>query len=100
MSDGLDKLKAIGAQKIHEKTHIARIHVQAILHNSFEGITKIQFLGFISILEREYSVKLDELKARGLEYFGGETSQESDDIEPHVFVTPKKKKSFKIWERY
>ena len=90
--DGLIKLKDIGAQKIHEKTHISRQHVQAILHESFEDGQKVQFIGFISILEREYSVDLSDLKARATEYF--------DDIDAHssaknqVFVVPKKKKKF------
>jgi hypothetical protein len=79
MSNGFDKLKDIGAQKIHEKTHITREHVQAILHDSFEGMNKIQFLGFISILEREYNVKLNELKMKGLEYFLNITSEVDKD---------------------
>jgi len=91
--DGLIKLKDIGAQKIHEKTHISRQHVQAILHESFEDGHKIQFIGFMSILEREYSVDLSELKAKAAEYF--------DEIEKHgtkknVFVVPKKKKKFTV----
>ena len=69
MSNGFDKLKELGAQNIHEKTHITKAHVQAILHNSFDGMNKIQFLGFISILERDYAVDLSDLKIRGLEYF-------------------------------
>lgn len=92
MTDGLQKLKDIGAQKIHEKTHISRQHVQGILYESFEGMNKIQFIGFISILEREYGVELDNLKAKGLEYFSGETSYENPNNQ--VFVVPKKKKSF------
>jgi hypothetical protein len=69
MSDGFNKLKELGAQKIHENTHIAKEHVQAILHNSFDGMNKIQFLGFVAILERDYNVELSELKIKGLEYF-------------------------------
>lgn len=67
--DGLDKLKEIGAQKIHEKTHITREHIEAILHNSFDGMNKIQFSGFLSILEREYDVNLSDVKIKGLEYY-------------------------------
>lgn len=92
MTDGLQKLKDIGAQKIHEKTHISRQHVQGILYESFEGMNKIQFIGFISILEREYALELDNLKANGLEYFSGETSYENPNNQ--VFVVPKKKKNF------
>jgi len=69
MSEGLEKLRKIGAQKIHEQTHIAHKYVQALLHESFEGMQKVQLLGFISILEREYDVDLTPLKERALEYF-------------------------------
>ncbi|WP_373003030.1 hypothetical protein [Sulfurimonas sp.] len=94
MSEGLDKLKSIGAQKIHEQTHIARQHVQAVLHETFDDMTKIQLLGFISILEREYSVDLSDLKAQGQAFYAEESSKIEHDTK--VFVSPKKKKSYTI----
>jgi predicted XRE-type DNA-binding protein len=93
MSNGLQELQEIGAQKIHERTHISREHVQALLHGSFDDFTKIQFLGFISILERDYEIKLDELKERGLEHFDDKSAIDKEDNT--VFVTPKKRKSYK-----
>lgn len=69
MSSGFDKLKDIGAQKIHEQTHISKHHVQGILHETFDDMSRIHFLGFISILEREYGVDLSDLKQKGLEFF-------------------------------
>jgi hypothetical protein len=93
MSNGLQELQEIGAQKIHERTHISREHVQALLHGSFDDFTKIQFLGFISILERDYEIKLDELKERGLEHFDDKSAIDKEDNK--VFIDPKKKKSYK-----
>ena len=58
---GLEKLKSIGAHKIFETTHIAKKYAQDILDEDFSSMTKIQFAGFISILEREYSVDLQDL---------------------------------------
>ncbi len=95
MSNGFDKLKSIGAQKIHEQTHIARHHAQAILHESFDDMTKIQLLGFISILERDYHVDLTTLKTKVDEFFSAETVTEEQDIK--VFVSPKKKKSYTLF---
>ncbi len=69
MSEGLEKLRSIGAQKIHEQTHIARKYVENLLHESFEGMQKVQLFGFISILEREYDVDLTPLKEHAVEYF-------------------------------
>jgi hypothetical protein len=91
MSEGFEKLKNIGAQKIHEKTHIAKHHVQALLHESFDEMTKVQFIGFISILEREYSIQLEDLKESGIHYF--QTLNAIHEEENQVFVAPKKKKS-------
>lgn len=88
MLEELDTLKEIGAQKIHEDTHIALNYVQSVIHESFEGLTKIQFLGFISILEREYKQDLSDLRAKGIEYFEAEFVE--DEINKGVFVVPKR----------
>jgi len=94
MSDGMTTLKSIGAQKIHEQTHIARQHAQAILHESFDDMTRVQFLGFISILEREYGLNLDELKLSAEEYYTQENSH-AQDVKK-VFVVPERKKRYTL----
>jgi len=96
MSGGLDKLKEIGAQKIHATTHLSREHAQALLHGSFENINKVQFFGFVSILEREYNVDLEELKEQGNEYYTS-LQESSTDTATNVFVTPKKKRDYTIF---
>ena len=63
MSEDFEKLKKIGAQKIYEKTHIARVNIEYILNKSFDELPKIQFRGFIAILEREYKLNLQDLLA-------------------------------------
>lgn len=90
MSEELDFLRDLGAQKIYEDTHISLKHVQSVIHESFEGLTKVQFLGFISILEREYNQDLSVLKEKGLEYFKNESPKES--INTSVFIEPKRAK--------
>ena len=95
MSEGFDKLKDIGAQKIHEATHISRAHVQAFLHECFDDMSKIQFLGFVSILEREYSVDLSELKSEALEHFDTKSDKEVNEDGTKVFVS-KKKRNFTV----
>jgi len=92
MSEDFNRLKSIGAQKIHEATHISRAHVQALLHESFEDMNSIQFLGFISILEREYSLDLSELKNQGKEYFENYTPSIQEPRTVKVFVSPRKKR--------
>jgi len=92
MSIGHDKLKSIGAQKIHEATHISRQHVQAVIHESYDDMSRVQFLGFISILEREYNLDLSDLKSKGISHF--DELIESSEKENKVFVSVKKKKNY------
>jgi hypothetical protein len=94
MSDSLDKLKNIGAQKIYEDTHIPAEHVQAILYESFEGLSKIQFIGFISILEREYGEDLGDVRAAGIAYFNDKTLPNDAITDDAIFkASPNKKKT-------
>jgi hypothetical protein len=69
MEDNLEKLKEIGAQQIHKDTHISKDYVQAIIHGSFDGMTSVQLMGFISILEREYQVDLSDLKQKARTHY-------------------------------
>ena len=91
MSEELDFLRELGAQKIYEDTHISLTHAQSVIHESFEGLTRVQFLGFISILEREYHQDLSTLKEKGLEYFAQDSAKNIDH--KSVFVETKKAKS-------
>ena len=95
MSEDFDKLKKIGPQKIHETTHISRLHVEAILQEDFKKMAKIQALGFISILEREYGLNLEYLNNIALKYFeelDGD-SESADDHEVKVFLAAKRKRN-------
>jgi len=89
MKEELQILQSIGAQKIYETTHIPIKYVQSMLHGSFEGFSKVQFIGFISILEREYQQDLSELTRSGLAYFDEKKEQNSNN---GLFVIPQKKK--------
>ncbi len=92
MSESLNILKELGAQRIHKETHITKEYVQSIIHETFDGMNSVQFIGFISILEREYKLNLSDLKAKGEEYFKEDNAKSAN--EKKVFVVPKKKKSY------
>lgn len=95
MSETLKKLEAIGAQKIYEDTHIPIEHITAILDEDYSGLTRIQYQGFISILEREYNVDLSDAKVAALEYFNVNVTTEpiADDA---IFTVSTKSKNLKI----
>ncbi|MCK9374173.1 MAG: hypothetical protein M0P91_13405 [Sulfuricurvum sp.] len=57
-----EELQSLGVESVHEQTHISRDKIELILTKSYGEINKIQFMGFISILEREYGLDLSEIK--------------------------------------
>jgi len=95
---GLDKLQEIGAHKIYEKTHIAKKFVEDILNKRYSSMNKIQFTGFISILEREYNVDLHELtEAFALESATGTSKSDEPFVVSQQTEGSKQKKSNAIY---
>lgn len=75
---GIDKLREIGAHKIFEQTHIAKKVVEDILNGNYYSMNKVQFSGFISILEREFHVDLQELIEEYNAHFYQDSTQEKE----------------------
>jgi preprotein translocase subunit SecG len=96
MSEALDRLKDIGAQKIYEDTHIPVEHVQAILYESFDGLSKVQFIGFISILEREYGEDLSAVRARVIDYFNEKSASDEAITDDTIFKSSNSKKNLTV----
>ncbi len=86
---GIEKLRDIGANKIFEQTHIAKKFVEDIINGNFASMNKIQFAGFISILEREYNIDLHELRE---EYNDKFNKSESTKGEPFVISAQENEK--------
>ncbi len=57
-----EDLQELGSEKIHEKTHISRDKIELVLTKSYGELGKVQFMGFISILEREYNLDLNDIR--------------------------------------
>jgi len=93
MSEEINKLKAIGAQRIYEDTHIALVYIKSVIDENFQALDKVQFVGFISILEREYSLDLSELKKKGLVHFEQEEPSK-EEVKQGVFVVPQRKRKY------
>ena len=92
MSKGIEILKETGVQRIYEKTHIPIKHIKALFQDDFKSLNKVQFFGFVSILEREYELDLSELRAKGDEYF--KTIKNDQHLESRLFVTTQKQKKY------
>jgi cytoskeletal protein RodZ len=63
-----EDLQALGTEKIHEQTHISRDKVELVMNKAYEKIGRVQFMGYISILEREYSIDLSGIKEEYTEF--------------------------------
>jgi len=96
MSDDFDKLKLLKAEQIFEKTHITKNNINNILSKSFEKFDKIQFNGFISILEREYSLNLQELRDEYQEYAINNDAISEPELRPVSNNTDKPRSLFWI----
>ena len=57
-----EDLQALGIEKIHEQTHISRDKLELVMGKAYEKIGRVQFMGYISILEREFGVELNNIK--------------------------------------
>lgn len=57
-----EDLQALGSEKIHEKTHISRDKLELLLAKSYDKIGRVQFMGFLSILEREFDIDLNDTR--------------------------------------
>lgn len=63
-----EDLQALGTEKIHERTHISRDKVELVMSKSYAQIGRVQFMGYISILEREYDIDLSGIKQEYMEF--------------------------------
>lgn len=57
-----EDLQELGASVIHEQTHIARAKLEMVLNKAYGDLNRVQFMGFMSILEREYGIDLSHIR--------------------------------------
>ena len=91
-SESIERLREIGTQKIYEQTHIPLEYVQELLYGGYEGLSKVQYLGFVSILERDYDLDLEELKVEAIKHFDQNITEKRHK---DIFVHPAKKRDLK-----
>ena len=63
---------------IETKTHISPIVLNNIKDKRFDKFEKNKFYGFVKIIEREYSIKLDDLRADFKDYLEPSSDDEND----------------------
>ena len=93
MTETLKKLHEIGIDEIHAKTHISIHSLKAILEERFADISPIQYTGFLTLIEADMYLNMDELRD-SYQAYREDTGQVEDNRE--LFVnTPKDEKNYK-----
>ncbi len=85
MGDSIGVLKEHSIESIHEKTRIAHENIKKLLAKDFSAFSKVQFMGFVSIIEREYGVDLSSYREAYFEAMGGKPKSTP---KPEAYVTP------------
>lgn len=88
----LERLKQIGTAKISERTHIRADMINAILNKEFDKVHAVKARGFITILEREFGIDLDDWLLEFAAYKQTHADTKSQGI---FVVAPAKDHSFK-----
>lgn len=74
----LEKLKAIGADKIREATRLDLGKIEDILEKRFEKIAPVRAKGFVSMLEKEFSLDLSSWLEEYHQFYNQKNKQEGD----------------------
>ncbi|MDR3347389.1 MAG: hypothetical protein LBN32_02115 [Helicobacteraceae bacterium] len=88
-----DKLKTIDISDISQKTHISFTELRLLLDKEYDAFSRTKALGFIKIIEREYSLDLKDIEA---EFEAHYQTQESKGNEIFL-VAPEQKNSIGRW---
>jgi len=80
-------------ESISRKTRLSVDNIEKIFRMDFTGLIKVQALGFISILEREYRTDLNELRAGCIAHFDAVKSSSEEDPEQEAHRNPPLKAS-------
>ena len=78
----VDIIKEYGVKSVSLKTNISIDSLTKLSENNYLDFTKIQTLGFIKIIEREYNLELPEIKNNIREFF-----VENNNKEPNHLIT-------------
>lgn len=92
--EAFEQLQELGSKQISSETHIPLMYIESMLNKEFDQFQKLQFFGFISILEREYKINLSGLKQEFL--FARAEEEISSDTNLDITETGSKLLSEKI----
>ncbi len=84
--DNIEVLKDIGLKEISDRTHIEVKHISYIVNSEFDKLNRVNTLGFIKIISREFDLDLSQWFEEAEKYWD-EHSVNSDS--PQIFIAQK-----------
>ena len=94
MDNDIRILEKIGLQEVSKRTHIEVSQLEHMIHNQYEKLNKINTLGFVKILSREYKLDLTNWLEGFYDYWA-EHKAEEDSHKEKIFIRAKSDRPYK-----
>lgn len=91
-----DILEENSLKQISKKTKISEENIEKLLEKRFDKFDRVKAMGFLSIIEREFGIKLDELREEAIRYYA-EHSAQSEGITVGLPISSSSKKGKSKW---
>lgn len=94
MDNDIRVLEKIGLQEVCKRTHIEVKQLEYMINNQYDKLNKINTLGFIKILSREYKLDLTDW-LEGFHDYWAEHKAEEDSSKEKIFIRAKSDRPYK-----
>lgn len=94
MDNDIRVLEKIGLQTVCKQTHIEVKQLEYMINNQYDKLNKINTLGFVKILSREYKLDLTDWLEGYYDYWA-EQKDENEAHQTKIFVRAKSDRSYK-----
>jgi len=94
MDNDVKVLEKIGLQEVCKRTHIEVKQLEYIINNQYDKLSKINTLGFVKILSREYKLDFTDWLEGFYDYWA-EHKVEEDSHKDKIFIRAKSDRSAK-----
>ena len=93
MDNDIRVLEKIGLQEVCKKTHIEVKQLEFMINNEYEKLNRINTLGFVKILSREYKLDLSEWLEAYQIYLAN--NKEHEETSTKIFVRAETEKNYR-----
>ena len=94
MDNDIKVLEKIGLQEVCKKTHIEVKQLEYMINNQFDKLSKVNTIGFVKILSREYKLDLTDW-LEGFHDYWAENKAEEESKENKIFIRANSERSYK-----